>query len=72
MSVARRKRGSGTFTRTSSQHLSDKWLTAGSNEHELVNLNSWMTTQMVGRYAQSNAIERAKAAHTRLAPGDEI
>lgn len=52
--------------------FSHKWLTAGGNEHDLAKLNGWTTTQMVGRYASSSATERARAAHSRIAPGDEF
>ncbi len=49
-----------------------KWLVDGGGEHDLASLNGWSTTQMVARYAKSAATDRAKAAHNRIRPGDDI
>ncbi|CAN5601681.1 tyrosine recombinase XerC [soil metagenome] len=53
--------------RHSFSHL---FLARGGNEHDLARLNGWSSLQMVGRYAESAADERAKQAHGRLAPGE--
>lgn len=52
--------------------MSHKWLSAGGTEHDLAKINGWTSLQMVGRYAASAATERAKAAHARLSPGEDI
>jgi len=49
--------------------FSHLWLAAGGTEHDLAKLNGWSSLQMVGRYAASAAVERAKAAHERIDPG---
>lgn len=48
------------------------WLSEGGSEHDLAKLAGWNSLQMVGRYASSAAVERAKASHARLNPGDDI
>lgn len=48
------------------------WLAAGGTEHDLSKLAGWASLQMVGRYAASAAISRAKEAHRRLSPGEHI
>jgi len=52
--------------------FSHLWLSAGGGEHDLAKLNGWSSMQMVGRYASSAAVERAKAAHSRIDPGGEL
>ena len=48
------------------------WLVGGGNEHDLAKLNGWSSLQMVGRYASSAAGDRARLAHQRISPGDDI
>lgn len=52
--------------------FSHLWLSSGGTEHDLAKLNGWTSLQMVGRYAASAATERAKAAHARLSPGEDL
>jgi len=48
------------------------WLSAGGTEHDLARLAGWNSLQMVGRYAASAASERAREAHRRIGPGEDI
>ena len=52
--------------------FSHEFLSAGGNEHDLAKLNGWSSLQMVGRYAASQAASRAKDAHRRLGPGEDV
>jgi site-specific recombinase XerD len=52
--------------------MSHLWLASGGTEHDLAKINGWSSLQMVGRYAASAAVERAKAAHSRIDPGADI
>lgn len=52
--------------------MSHLWLASGGTEHDLAKINGWTSLQMVGRYAASAATERAKAAHARLSPGENL
>jgi len=52
--------------------FSHLWLVGGGNEHDLAKLNGWSSLQMVGRYAASAAGDRARLAHQRISPGDDI
>jgi site-specific recombinase XerD len=49
--------------------MSHLWLASGGTEHDLAKINGWSSLQMVGRYAASAVVERAKAAHGRIDPG---
>lgn len=49
-----------------------RFLAQGGNEGDLMHLAGWRSAQMLQRYARSAATERAKAAQSRIAPGEDL
>lgn len=52
--------------------FSDRWLRAGGGEGDLMELNGWSSRDMLGRYARATRAERAREAHRRLSPMDNL
>lgn len=48
------------------------WLKAGGSEGDLMELAGWRTRQMLDRYGKATRSERARAAHKRISPMDNL
>lgn len=49
-----------------------RWLDAGGQERDLMNLAGWRSDAMLQVYARTTAVERAHKAHRRAALGDRL
>jgi site-specific recombinase XerD len=49
-----------------------EWLAAGGQEGDLMRLAGWKSRAMLARYGASAADARAREAHARIAPGENI
>lgn len=52
--------------------FSHHYLAAGGEEGDLMVLGGWKSRAMLARYGRSHATERARAAHRRFSPGDQV
>lgn len=52
--------------------LAHLWRVRGGGDDELMRIMGWRSREMLGRYGQSAAQERAREAHRRLSPGDRL
>lgn len=62
-----------TFVHQFRHTAAHRWLMAGGQEQDLARIAGWAPgSAMLGRYGASAAVERARAAHQRLGPGDSL
>lgn len=49
-----------------------RWLERGGQERDLMHLAGWDSPQMVGKYGRFTAAQRARDAHRRLGPAEDL
>jgi site-specific recombinase XerD len=52
--------------------MADDYLKAGGDPLNLMRITGWKSIEMVRRYTEARAHERARAEHARLSPGDRL
>jgi site-specific recombinase XerD len=52
--------------------FADAWLRAGGEETDLMEIAGWRTRQMMARYGAARRADRAREAHRRLSPMDNL